>query len=74
MSSPGIVTALVPLIGYEAATTLVQRGTAESVTDWRAFLDREVGAEVVAAALKTESLLALGSRCDVGSKRKEKKT
>jgi len=73
MSSPGMVTALVPLIGYEAATALVQRGTAEGVTDWRGFLDREVGAEVVATALKTESLLALGSRCDVGSKRKEKK-
>ena len=63
-SSPGIATALVPVIGYEAATALVQRGMAAGVTDWRAFLEREVGAERVAAALRPEALLSLGHRDD----------
>jgi aspartate ammonia-lyase len=61
-ASPGIVTAFVPLIGYDAATALVQRGTAAGVTDWRAFLERELGAEKVAAVLRPEALLALGYR------------
>jgi aspartate ammonia-lyase len=60
--SPGIVTACVPLIGYEAATALVQRGTAAGVTDWRAFLESELGAEKVAGILRPEGLLALGHR------------
>ena len=61
-ASPGIVTAWVPEIGYEAATALVQRGTAEGVTDWRAFLERKFGAEKVAEMLQPERLLALGHR------------
>ena len=61
-TSPGIVTAWVPEIGYEAATALVQRGTAEGITDWRAFLEREFGAEKVAEMLRPERLLALGYR------------
>jgi len=61
-ASPGIITAWVPEIGYEAATALVQRGTAEGVTDWRAFLEREFGAEKVAELLQPEKLLALGYR------------
>ncbi len=58
----GVITAWVPEIGYEAATALVQRGTAEGVTDWRAFLEREFGAEKVAEMLRPENLLALGYR------------
>ena len=61
-TSPGIVTAWVPLIGYEAATALVQRGAAEGATDWRAFLEREFGTEKVAERLRPEALLALGYR------------
>ena len=61
-ASPGIITAWVPVIGYEAATALVQRGTAEDVTDWRAFLEREFGAAKVAEMLRPEALLALGYR------------
>ena len=61
-ASPGLATALVPLIGYEAMTALVQRGQAEGVTDWRAFLTRELGAARVAAVLQPENLLALGYR------------
>jgi aspartate ammonia-lyase len=61
-ASPGIVTAWVPAIGYEAATELVRRGTAEGVTDWRAFLAREFGAEKAAEILRPENLLALGYR------------
>ena len=61
-ASPGIVTAWVPEIGYEAATVLVQRGAAEGVTDWRAFLEHEFGAEEVAEMLRPERLLALGHR------------
>jgi len=61
-ASPGLATALVPLIGYEAMTELVQRGQAAGVTDWRAFLTRELGAERVAATLQPENLLALGYR------------
>ena len=59
-ASPGIITAWVPELGYEAATALVQRGTAEGVTDWRAFLEREFGAQKVAEILRPERLLALG--------------
>ena len=61
-ASPGIITAWVPVIGYEAATALVQRGTAEGVTDWRAFLEREFGAAKVTEMLRPEALLALGYR------------
>ncbi len=61
-ASAGLVTAWVPAIGYEAATTLVQRGQAEGVTDWRAFLEREFGAAQVAEMLRPERLLALGYR------------
>ena len=61
-ASPGIVTAWVPAIGYEAATALVQRGTKEGVTDWRKFLEREFGAEKVAELLRPENLLSLGYR------------
>jgi aspartate ammonia-lyase len=61
-ASPGLVTAWVPKIGYEAATALVQRGTREGVTDWRAFLEREFGQEQVAEVLRPEKLLALGYR------------
>ena len=61
-ASPGIITAWVPVIGYEAATALVQRGIAEGVTDWRAFLEREFGKEKVAEMLQPEKLLALGYR------------
>ena len=61
-ASPGIVTAWVPQIGYEAATALVQRGAAEGVTDWRAFLEREFGTAKVAEMLRPERLLALGYR------------
>ena len=59
-ASPGIVTAWVPVIGYEAATALVQRGTKEGVTDWRKFLEREFGTEKVAEMLRPERVLALG--------------
>jgi len=61
-ASAGIVTAWVPVIGYEAATKLVQRGMTEGVVNWRAFLEREFGAEKVAEMLRPEALLALGYR------------
>ena len=61
-ASPGIIAAWVPVIGYEAATALVQRGTAEGVSDWRSFLEREFGAEKVSEILRPERLLALGYR------------
>jgi aspartate ammonia-lyase len=60
--SPGIVTACVPRIGYEAATELVRRGNEAGVTDWRAFLEHELGAEQVHEILRPEALLALGYR------------
>ena len=61
-ASPGIATAVVPVIGYEKATALVQKGLFENVEDWRAFLAHELGASVVAEALRPETLLALGFR------------
>ncbi len=61
-ASAGIVTAWIPVIGYEAATALVQRGQAEGVTDWMAYLEREFGAAQVAEMLRPERLLALGYR------------
>lgn len=61
-ASVGLVTACVPVIGYEAATALAQKGASAHVTDWRAFLECELGANRVAAILKPEALLALGYR------------
>lgn len=61
MNSPSLATALLPVIGYERATALVQAYRAESATlTFGDFLKREVGEAVVAEALTPQRLLSLG--------------
>ncbi len=59
---PGIVTVLVPAIGYDRATDLVCRGVKAGVSDWRSFLSGELSESVVAEALRPERLGRLGYR------------
>ncbi len=59
-SSPALITALVPRLGYANAEDLVHRYRASGATDFRAFLERELGAAIVAEALAPARLLALG--------------
>ena len=61
-ASTGIVTALVPAIGYARATQLVELFHAGMATDMRAFLVEQLGAHMVDEALSPQRLLALGYR------------
>ena len=62
-ASVEIVTAFLPVIGYEQATTLVQtfKDRAEG-TDFRTFLENELGRELVDKTLSPQNLMALGHR------------
>jgi aspartate ammonia-lyase len=59
-SNPAIVTALVPEIGYDAATELVVRLKMSGRSDVRSFLEEAVGREIVAKRLAPEALMSLG--------------
>jgi aspartate ammonia-lyase len=53
-------TALVPAIGYEAATTLAERLRASGRSDVMAFLAEEAGRDTVDRWLSPEAIMALG--------------
>lgn len=59
---PGLATALVPLIGYDRATELVRLGRERNVTDWRAFLELEIGGNRLNDVLRPDRLRMLGHR------------
>jgi aspartate ammonia-lyase len=60
-ASPALLTALVPVVGYERATELARTYRRQG-GDWRAFIEAAVGADAVARVLTPEHLLALGYR------------
>ncbi|MDD2236276.1 MAG: lyase family protein, partial [Kiritimatiellae bacterium] len=59
-ASPSLITAFLPLIGYERGTELAQAFQASGETDLRAFLVRELGEEAVNTVLAPQRLTALG--------------
>jgi len=60
--SPMILTALLPLLGYEKATELIATFHRENAVNVRAFLEAKVGREVVEKLLSPYTLTALGYR------------
>jgi len=60
--SPLIITALMPTIGYEKATGIVQEFQATGRSDFRSFLVERLGSELVEKTLSPYALTALGYR------------
>lgn len=62
-ASVELVTAFLPSIGYDKATELVQQFKDRSdQTNFKTFLENELGAELVAKTLAPQNLMALGHR------------
>lgn len=61
-SNPAIITPLLPEIGYDRATELLKDFENQEGGDLRAFLEAELGNELVATALSAEQVSALGYR------------
>ena len=61
-NSHGIVTAFVPLIGYDAAARLIKEFTESGQTEVRAFLAEKIGADTVDRVLSPYALTSLGYR------------
>ncbi|MEI6437812.1 MAG: aspartate ammonia-lyase [Candidatus Omnitrophota bacterium] len=57
-----VVTALVPLLGYDRAGALLKEFDASGRDDLRVFLEERVDRAIVARALSPEGLMALGHR------------
>jgi aspartate ammonia-lyase len=57
-----IVTAFLPSIGYERATELVETFKKTGRSDFKTFLENELGAELVEKTLAPQNLMALGHR------------
>jgi len=57
-----IVTAFLPTIGYERATELVEAFKKTGRTDFKIYLESELGTELVAKTLSPQNLMALGHR------------
>lgn len=57
-----IVTAFLPAIGYERATALVEAFKQTGRTDFKAYLENELGVEGVEKTLSSQNLMALGYR------------
>lgn len=60
--NPAIVTALVPEIGYDAATALAERLRKSGRHDVMSFLEEALGAETVRRRLSPEGVMSLGFR------------
>ncbi len=58
--SPMIITALLPAIGYEQATELMQEFTSNKENNMRLFLEQKLGKEIVDKYLSPFALTALG--------------
>ncbi|MEA2069270.1 MAG: lyase family protein, partial [Verrucomicrobiota bacterium] len=57
-----IVTAFLPAIGYERATELVEAFKQTNQTDFKTYLENELGTELVEKTLSPQNLMALGHR------------
>jgi aspartate ammonia-lyase len=58
--SPTIITALLPVIGYEAAQKLVKEFPGSGVKRFKTFLENKLGKELVDRVLTHQNLMALG--------------
>ncbi|OPY90299.1 MAG: Aspartate ammonia-lyase [Syntrophus sp. PtaU1.Bin208] len=65
--SPMILTALLPLLGYEKATELITTFHRENQVNVRAFLEGKLGRELVEKLLSPYALTALGYRKEKSS-------
>ncbi len=61
-ASVEIVTAFLPVIGYDRATELVETFKKTDRTDFATYLGEELGAELVEKTLSPQNLMALGHR------------
>jgi aspartate ammonia-lyase len=57
-----IITAFLPVIGYDRATELVEAFKKTDQTDFRGYLVKELGGPVVEQTLSPQNLMALGHR------------
>lgn len=62
--SPTIITALLPLIGYEKASVLLREFEQSGMEDMRKFLETKLGRETVEQALSPYRLTALGYKTE----------
>jgi aspartate ammonia-lyase len=68
--SPMIITALLPVIGYERATELMVEFSCSATKNMRLFLEEKLGADIVEKVFSASSLTALGFR-DYGNTEKQ---
>jgi aspartate ammonia-lyase len=59
-TSPMIITALLPVIGYEKATEFITEFTSGSVKNMRLFLEEKLGKELIDKIFSPYQLTALG--------------
>lgn len=62
VNTPALMTAFLPLVGYEGATELVKKYESQTDLNVHDFLCRELGKETVEKILSPENLNALGHR------------
>jgi len=61
-ASPEIITAFVPMLGYDRCTELVKQYEEQTELTVREFLEKELGEESVTKTLSPQNLMALGYR------------
>ncbi len=61
-ASPEIITAFVPLLGYDRCTELMKEYKAQDRLGVRAFLEQALGTETVEQTLAPQNIMALGHR------------
>jgi len=61
-ASPEIITAFIPLFGYDRCTELIQEYDQQNEQTVRDFLEQELGKEAVEKILSPQNLMALGHR------------
>ena len=59
-ASPEIITAFVPVLGYDRCTELVKKYEAQDQLTVRGFLEKELGSGMVSKILAPQNLMALG--------------
>ncbi len=60
VASPEIITAFIPMLGYDRCTELVQKYGEQTGLTVRKFLEQELGKETVKKTLAPQNLMALG--------------
>jgi aspartate ammonia-lyase len=62
VASPEIITAFIPMLGYDHCTELVKVYEAQNKLSVRGFLEQELGKEAVEKTLSPQNLMSLGYR------------